>query len=167
MLVVRRAKTKKPVVLTIGHSTHTWNDFRDLLRAHHVKRVVDVRSIPRSRHNPQFNRETLDSKTEKSDQFRIGSCSARHHLGALLQDLIFWMKEEMIEAVRRDLNRLKKARRAQRLTPHRFCALHTHARKNWHYRELRNASRRYTLRSSRLSTVRQCEAPRIPRALFD
>ena len=62
MLVVRRAKTKKPVVLTIGHSTHTWNDFRDLLRAHRVKRVIDVRSIPRSRHNPQFNRETLRTK---------------------------------------------------------------------------------------------------------
>ena len=62
MLVVRRAKTKKPVVLTIGHSTHTWNDFRDLLRAHRVQRVVDVRSIPRSRHNPQFNRETLATK---------------------------------------------------------------------------------------------------------
>jgi len=62
VLVVRRGKTKKPVVLTIGHSTHTWDDFRDLLRAHHVKRVVDVRSIPRSRHNPQFNRETLRTK---------------------------------------------------------------------------------------------------------
>jgi uncharacterized protein (DUF488 family) len=60
--VVRRAKTKKPVVLTIGHSTRTWNDFRDLLRAHRVERVIDVRSIPRSRHNPQFNRETLRTK---------------------------------------------------------------------------------------------------------
>jgi uncharacterized protein (DUF488 family) len=56
------AKTKMPVILTIGHSTRTWNDFRDLLRAHRVKRVVDVRSIPRSRHNPQFNRETLRTK---------------------------------------------------------------------------------------------------------
>ena len=62
MPVVRRANTKKRVVLTIGHSTRTWNDFRDLLRAHRVKRVIDVRSIPRSRHNPQFNRETLRTK---------------------------------------------------------------------------------------------------------
>ena len=30
-----------------------------MLRAHGVRRVVDVRSIPRSRHNPQFNRESL------------------------------------------------------------------------------------------------------------
>jgi len=66
VLVVRRAKIKKPVVLTIGHSTHTWNDFRDLLRAHFVKRVVDVRSIPRSRHNPQFNGGTLRTKLRRA-----------------------------------------------------------------------------------------------------
>src|SRR6202162_3868943 len=49
-------------VMTIGHSTRTWKDFLELLRAHRVKRVIDVRSIPRSRHNPQFNRETLSTK---------------------------------------------------------------------------------------------------------
>jgi uncharacterized protein (DUF488 family) len=49
-------------VFTIGHSTRTWKDFLGLLRQHGVKRVVDVRSIPRSRHNPQFNRETLAVK---------------------------------------------------------------------------------------------------------
>jgi uncharacterized protein (DUF488 family) len=49
-------------VFTIGHSTRTWKDFRGLLRQHGVKRVVDVRSIPRSRHNPQFNQETLAVK---------------------------------------------------------------------------------------------------------
>lgn len=48
--------------MTIGHSTRTWKDFLDLLRTHGVKRVVDVRSIPRSRHNPQFNREILAAK---------------------------------------------------------------------------------------------------------
>jgi hypothetical protein len=37
---------EKPRVLTIGHSTHTWKAFLDLLRAHQVKRVIDVRSIP-------------------------------------------------------------------------------------------------------------------------
>jgi uncharacterized protein (DUF488 family) len=49
-------------VLTIGHSTRTFKDFLELLRAHHVKRLIDVRSIPRSRHNPQFNRQTLAKK---------------------------------------------------------------------------------------------------------
>jgi uncharacterized protein (DUF488 family) len=49
-------------VFTIGHSTRTWKEFLELLRAHGIERVVDVRSIPRSRHNPQFNRETLSPK---------------------------------------------------------------------------------------------------------
>ncbi len=46
-------------VLTVGHSTRTLEDFVHLLQAHEVGKVVDVRTIPRSRHNPQFNRETL------------------------------------------------------------------------------------------------------------
>jgi uncharacterized protein (DUF488 family) len=46
-------------VLTVGHSTRSIEAFLDLLRAQGVKRVIDVRTIPRSRHNPQFNRETL------------------------------------------------------------------------------------------------------------
>jgi uncharacterized protein (DUF488 family) len=68
-LVVRRVKTGTPVVLTIGHSTRTWKDFLELLRVHRVKRVVDVRTIPRSRRNPQFNRETLSKKLRAA---RIG-----------------------------------------------------------------------------------------------
>ncbi len=46
-------------VFTIGHSSRTWEAFLELLRAHEIERVVDVRTVPRSRHNPQFNRETL------------------------------------------------------------------------------------------------------------
>jgi uncharacterized protein (DUF488 family) len=55
------ARRKKPqaTVFTIGHSTRPLAEFIEMLRAHRVQRVVDVRSIPRSRHNPQFNRETL------------------------------------------------------------------------------------------------------------
>jgi hypothetical protein len=44
---------------TIGHSTRTIAEFADLLREASVDLVVDVRSIPRSRTNPQFNRDTL------------------------------------------------------------------------------------------------------------
>jgi uncharacterized protein (DUF488 family) len=47
------------VVLTIGHSTRTLEDFIGLLREYGVQKVVDIRTIPRSRHNPQFNREEL------------------------------------------------------------------------------------------------------------
>lgn len=61
-----RAKSKEPVVLTVGHSSRTLSDFRELLAAHKVKRVVDVRSVPRSRHNPQFNRETLPARLRRA-----------------------------------------------------------------------------------------------------
>jgi uncharacterized protein (DUF488 family) len=46
-------------VLTIGHSNRTIEDFLGMLKAHGVQLLVDVRTVPRSRHNPQFNRETL------------------------------------------------------------------------------------------------------------
>ena len=47
------------VVLTVGHSTRALEAFIQLLQAHGVKRVLDVRTVPRSRRNPQFNRELL------------------------------------------------------------------------------------------------------------
>jgi uncharacterized protein (DUF488 family) len=48
-----------PIILTIGHSTRTLEVFIELLQAHSVTHVIDVRTIPRSWHNPQFNRDTL------------------------------------------------------------------------------------------------------------
>jgi uncharacterized protein (DUF488 family) len=48
-----------PIILTIGHSTRTFETFVELLQAHGVTRVIDVRTMPRSRHNPQFNRDAL------------------------------------------------------------------------------------------------------------
>ena len=48
-----------PLVLTIGHSTRTFDEFLRLLQAHSVTCVADVRTVPRSRHNPQFNKDTL------------------------------------------------------------------------------------------------------------
>lgn len=46
-------------VLTIGHSTHAFERFADLLSAHGVTAVADVRSAPYSRYQPEFNRELL------------------------------------------------------------------------------------------------------------
>ena len=48
-----------PLVMTIGHSTHTLEEFIGLLQAHEATCIMDVRTIPRSRHNPQFNKDTL------------------------------------------------------------------------------------------------------------
>lgn len=47
------------LVFTIGHSTRSLAEFVHLLQTHGVAQVVDVRTVPRSRHNPQFNRESL------------------------------------------------------------------------------------------------------------
>ena len=44
---------------TIGHSTHPLGEFIELLSASEIGIVVDVRTIPRSRTNPQFNREAF------------------------------------------------------------------------------------------------------------
>jgi len=46
-------------VYTIGHSTRTIVEFVELLRAGRVETVVDIRSVPRSRTNPQFNPDAL------------------------------------------------------------------------------------------------------------
>lgn len=55
-----------PIVLTIGHSTRTLEEFIGLVRAHGATRVVDVRTVPRSRHNPQFNDASLESSLKKA-----------------------------------------------------------------------------------------------------
>jgi uncharacterized protein (DUF488 family) len=49
----------KPLVCTIGHSNRSLATLVELLRANEIVRVLDVRTVPRSRHNPQFNREAL------------------------------------------------------------------------------------------------------------
>jgi uncharacterized protein (DUF488 family) len=46
-------------VLTVGHSTRPLAAFLELLATHKVTRLVDVRTVPRSRHNPQFNADSL------------------------------------------------------------------------------------------------------------
>jgi uncharacterized protein (DUF488 family) len=45
--------------LTVGHSTRSLAEFIGLLSAHSVTRLIDVRTVPRSRRNPQFDRDTL------------------------------------------------------------------------------------------------------------
>jgi uncharacterized protein (DUF488 family) len=47
------------LLLTIGHSNRSIEEFLGILTGHGVELLVDVRTIPRSRYNPQFNLETL------------------------------------------------------------------------------------------------------------
>ncbi len=49
----------KRIIYTIGHSNRTIEAFVDLLEEHKIELLVDVRSIPRSAHNPQFNSDVL------------------------------------------------------------------------------------------------------------
>ena len=46
-------------ILTIGHSRRALDDFIDMLRAHRVRLLVDIRRFPGSRRQPQFNSEPL------------------------------------------------------------------------------------------------------------
>jgi uncharacterized protein (DUF488 family) len=54
------------VILTVGHSARPLDDFIHLLQAHGVTLVVDVRKMPRSRRNPQFNRDTLPTSLREA-----------------------------------------------------------------------------------------------------
>jgi hypothetical protein len=48
-----------PVLFTVGHSRHTLDELAVLLHSHGVRRLVDVRSMPSSRANPQHSKESL------------------------------------------------------------------------------------------------------------
>ncbi|KFL35520.1 DUF488 family protein [Arenimonas donghaensis] len=50
---------ENPPFFTIGHSTRSIEEFAAMLRAADVGLVVDIRTVPRSRTNPQFNKDTL------------------------------------------------------------------------------------------------------------
>src|SRR5258706_2956380 len=47
------------MILTVGHSTHSIGDFLTLQAAHGVEQLIDYRTIPKSRRNPQFSTDAL------------------------------------------------------------------------------------------------------------
>ena len=53
-----------PTLYTIGHSTRPIEELVGLLRQHAVEAVVDIRTVPRSRHNPQFEQQNLRGSLE-------------------------------------------------------------------------------------------------------
>jgi uncharacterized protein (DUF488 family) len=73
---MRKTAATPRTLYTIGHSTRTTRELVELIRAHGVEQVVDVRTIPRSRHNPQFTRLALSHSLREA---RIGY----RHLKAL------------------------------------------------------------------------------------
>jgi uncharacterized protein (DUF488 family) len=51
----------KPIIYTVGHSTHPLNYFLSLLREYNINCLVDVRSVAASSYNPQYNKEPLSN----------------------------------------------------------------------------------------------------------
>jgi uncharacterized protein (DUF488 family) len=70
-----------PLILTIGHSTRPIEDFNAMLKAHGVERLVDIRTVPRSRTNPQFNRDTLPKSLKSAgiDYSHLGALGGLRH----------------------------------------------------------------------------------------
>ncbi len=68
---------------TIGHSTRSIEDFLGLLQHYEIRQLIDIRSVPRSRHNPQFGQDTL------AQALRGGGMEYRHmkDLGGLRHPL--------------------------------------------------------------------------------
>jgi len=62
---------QQPTIWTVGHSTRPIDEFIGLLVTHQINLLVDVRTVPRSRYNPQFNTHTLaQSLREAGLQYR-------------------------------------------------------------------------------------------------
>lgn len=75
-------KREPLVIYTIGHSTRDLPKFIELLKGHVVTQLVDVRTIPRSRKNPQYNAETLPSelRAEKIRYVHLADLGGLRHV---------------------------------------------------------------------------------------
>ncbi|MFZ5955497.1 MAG: DUF488 family protein [Nanoarchaeota archaeon] len=71
----------KQTIFTIGHSTRSIEEFIELLKEYKIEQVIDVRTIPKSRHNPQFNMEELSRKLESENikYFHINELGGLRH----------------------------------------------------------------------------------------
>ncbi len=70
-------------IYTIGHSTRTIEQFIELLKAHDIEELVDVRTIPKSRHNPQFGAEELAASLQRAG-------IAYTHLAIMCAEAVPW-----------------------------------------------------------------------------
>src|ERR1700742_1992449 len=93
----RPAQTDKRMtplpVFTIGHSTRSIAEFVELLRAAEVRAVVDIRRIPRSRTNPQYDADRLPGELAPFGvaHFRIDALGGRRGKSNVPDDVnAFW-----------------------------------------------------------------------------
>lgn len=66
-LPMTKIKNTSARIYTIGHSNHSIDDFIEMLKAYKLKLLVDVRTIPQSRHNPQFGKAQLRRSLARHD----------------------------------------------------------------------------------------------------
>jgi uncharacterized protein (DUF488 family) len=69
------------VIYTIGHSTRPIEEFVEILQSFNIEQIVDVRTIPKSRHNPQYNGEALKEslKEEKTGYLHMKGLGGLRH----------------------------------------------------------------------------------------
>jgi uncharacterized protein (DUF488 family) len=72
---LQRSHWPEGAIFTIGHSTLLIESFLALLQAYGIDRLVDIRTIPRSRHNPQFN-DTVLASSLKARHFEYAPLKA-------------------------------------------------------------------------------------------
>jgi uncharacterized protein (DUF488 family) len=68
-------------IYTVGHSTHAIDEFIELVSAHGVQEIVDIRTIAKSRHNPQFGQDELSGSLATADigYIRLESLGGLRH----------------------------------------------------------------------------------------
>ena len=76
-----KEKDRKAVIYTIGHSTRPIDEFISMLKDFHVHKLIDVRTIPKSGFNPQYNQETLSQSlaNEKIDYEHMAGLGGLRH----------------------------------------------------------------------------------------
>ncbi len=63
----KKTKTQNPRFFTLGHSNRSIEEFVELLKKQKLKLLIDVRKIPKSRHNPQFWGDKLEASLKKEN----------------------------------------------------------------------------------------------------
>jgi uncharacterized protein (DUF488 family) len=66
LIAIASGRNSADLVLTIGHSNRPIEEFLATLKAHGIERLIDIRTVPRSRHNPQFNRDALPGSLQQA-----------------------------------------------------------------------------------------------------
>jgi hypothetical protein len=69
LLPPREMRWQEGALFTLGHSILPIESFMAVLRAYGIERLVDIRTMPRSRHNPQFNDTALAASLENATHY--------------------------------------------------------------------------------------------------